>query len=472
MAACMHMGESMKIRCLLVLLFSASLVSSSFGEDVESRLKTLEDTTKAQQQKIEEQQRLIDELKTSLGGPSAPSAAETTALPTPSKPVQTATPGQEGSTAKLTGIFGGSAMTNPYLSLVVNTYFYGSNLKQKELDSRPVPGFTNVPVDARKGFNLDSAELFIFAPVDPYLNLYANIPVTESGTELEEAYFVTSSLPAGLQVKGGKFKSGFGRINAQHPHAWDFVDAPLNYRAFMGPEGMGGEKGVQVTWLPDLPIYLQLGIEALQGENDHLFGAGAKDGPHAFTVFAKTSLDIGDSGTILFGPSFAKGKANISTVADNTTFTGDTDLFGFELVYKWKPSRDRGFILQSEYLYRKQSGDLRTGDVADPGSNVASLTRAQDGIYVQGLYQIGRWHVGARYDLLDLIKKDYVLSGTQQDLGKQPWRATGALEFNPSEFTRVRLQYTRDESSRDGKTNNELYLQMLLGIGAHAAHSF
>ena len=62
--------------------------------------------------------------------------------------------------------------------------------------------------------------------------------------------------------------------------------------------------------------------------------------------------------------------------------------------------------------------------------------------------------------------------GTQQDLGKQPWRATGALEFNPSEFTRVRLQYTRDESSRDGKTNNELYLQMLLGIGAHAAHSF
>jgi hypothetical protein len=459
-------------RLVLVPSLLLTLASPSFGQDVESRLKTLEDTTKAQQQKIEEQQRLIDELKSSLGGANAPGASETAAQPTPIGSGQAAGPGQEGTSAKVTGIFGGSAMTNPYISLIVNTFFYHSELKQSELDSRTIPGFTNVPLGTRRGFNLESAELFIFAPVDPYLNLYANIPVTESGTELEEAYFVTSSLPAGLQVKGGKFKSGFGRINAQHPHAWDFVDAPLNYRAFMGPEGMGGEKGVQVTWLPDLPIYLQLGIEALQGENDHLFGAGAKDGPHAFTVFAKTSLDIGDSGTILFGPSFAKGKANISTVADNTTFTGDTDLFGFELVYKWKPSRDRGFILQSEYLYRKQSGDLRTGDAADPGSNVASLTRAQDGIYVQGLYQIGRWHVGARYDLLDLIKKDYVLSGTQQDLGKQPWRATGALEFNPSEFTRVRLQYTRDESSRDGKTNNELYLQMLLGIGAHAAHSF
>ena len=32
--------------------------------------------------------------------------------------------------------------------------------------------------------------------------------------------------------------------------------------------------------------------------------------------------------------------------------------------------------------------------------------RAQDGIYVQGLYQIGRWRIGARYDVLDLFKKD------------------------------------------------------------------
>ena len=459
-------------RLVLVPSLVLTLASPSFGQDVESRLKTLEDTTKAQQQKIEEQQRLIDELKSSLNGAVAPGAAGTAARPTPSEPGQAAGPGQEGTTAKLTGIFGGSAMTNPYLSLVVNTFFYGSNLKQTELDSRTIPGFTNVPVGVHKGFNLDSAELMIFAPVDPYLTLYANIPVTESGTTVEEAYFVTSSLPAGLQVKGGKFKSGFGRINAQHPHAWDFVDAPLNYRAFMGTEGMGGEKGIQVTWLPDLPIYLQLGIEALQGENDQLFGANASGGPHAFTLFAKTSIEIGESGTILFGPSFAKGKANIPTVADNTTFTGDTDLFGFEMVYKWKPSRDRGFILQSEYLYRRQAGDLRTGDVADPASTVATLMRAQDGIYVQGLYQIDRWRIGARYDVLDLLKKDFILSGSQQSLGKQPWRATGALEFNPSEFTRIRLQYTRDESSRDGQTNNELYLQMLLGIGAHAAHSF
>ena len=459
-------------RFVLVPSLLLTLASPSFGEDVESRLKTLEDTTKAQQQKIEEQQRLIDELKSSLGGASAPVAAGTAERSTPSETRQAAVPGQEGTAAKLTGIFGGSAMTNPYISLIVDTAFYHSNLKQTELDTRTIPGFTNVPMDVRKGFNFNSAELFIFAPVDPYLNLYANIPVTETGAAVEEAYFVTSSLPAGLQIKGGKFKSGFGRINGQHPHAWDFADAPLNYRAFMGAEGMGGEKGIQVTWLPELPVYLQLGIEGLQGENDQLFGANAKDGAHAFTVFAKMSLDIGESGAVLFGPSFIKGKANLPTVADNTTFTGDTDLFGFEMVYKWKPQKGTALTLQSEYLYRKQSGDLRTGDVADPASTVDTLTRAQDGIYVQGLYQIDRWRIGARYDVLDLLKKDYILSGARMGLGKQPWRATGALEFNPSEFTRIRLQYARDESARDGKANNELYLQMQVGIGAHAAHSF
>lgn len=442
----------------LSLFLVLTLVSTALAEEVDERLKALEEKSRIQEEKITGQQIHIRELEQYL----KTTAPEATTTP----PARAAEP------AKPTGLFGGSAMTNLYLSLIVNTFFYNSNLGQAELDSRTIPGFTNVPLGTSRGFNLESAELMIFAPVDPYFNLYANIPVTEEGAELEEAYFVTTSLPAGLQVKGGKFKSGFGRINGQHPHSWDFVDVPLNYRAIMGQEGMGGDKGVQLTCLPSLPVYLQLGMEALQGENDRLFGPNAKDVPHAFTVFAKASLDFGDSSTILLGPSFITGKAAITTIADNTTFTGNTDMFGMELVYKWKPSRDTGLVLQSEYLYRKQVGDLRTGDPADPASTVAPLKRAQDGIYVQGLYQIDRWRIGARYDVLDLFKKDYILAGSQQNLGKQPWRATGALEFNPTHFSRIRLQYSRDESSRDGKTNNELYFQMLLGIGAHAAHTF
>ena len=126
---------------------------------------------------------------------------------------------------------------------------------------------------------LRAAELFLFAPVDPYFNLYATIPVSEEGVELEEAYAVTTFLPEGFQLKGGRFKSNFSRLDAQHPHAWDFTDIALPYRAFLGSEGLGGENGIQLTWLPPLPVYTLLGAEALQGQNDLLFGSNATPAP-------------------------------------------------------------------------------------------------------------------------------------------------------------------------------------------------
>ena len=84
----------------------------------------------------------------------------------------------------------------------------------------------------RNNFNVDAAELLIFAPVDPYFNLYVNIPVTSDGAYLEEAYFVTTSLPEGLQVKGGRFKSNASRYNAQHPHAWDLPNCRWHIALF------------------------------------------------------------------------------------------------------------------------------------------------------------------------------------------------------------------------------------------------
>jgi len=56
-------------------------------------------------------------------------------------------------------------------------------------------------------------------------------------------------------------------------------------------------------------------------------------------------------------------------------------------------------------------------------------------------------------------------------------RYTGMIEFNPSEFARIRLQYGHDRSSylyegERRKINNELVLQFNMAIGAHGAHAF
>ncbi|MCM8788522.1 MAG: hypothetical protein NC907_01900, partial [Candidatus Omnitrophica bacterium] len=143
-------------------------------------------------------------------------------------------------------------------------------------------------------------------------------------------------------------------------------------------------------------------------------------------------------------------------------------LAAFEFTYKWKPSRWKSFTLQSEYMWRKQRGKIEDTLTSD----IHNLKRIQDGLYLQTVYQTGRWGFGARYDLLEPLNDKYNLDGVQTSFGDKPWRASAMVEFNPSEFSKIRLQYNYDKSSRIGKTNNELYLQFIGGVGAHAAHTF
>jgi hypothetical protein len=442
------------LSCMAFMLVFALLSATAFAQDQNERLNKLEESLKSQQVTIDQQQKALDDLKTQATQTSDQSPpAATPALSSP----------------KASGLFGGSAFTNPNISLILDTFGYASNLTNDELANRGIPGFTTQGLDQRKGFNLRAAELSIFSPVDPYSNLYVNLPVTEDGMELEEAYIVTTALPAGWQVKLGKFKSNFSRLDAQHPHAWDFWDIALPYRAFLGGEGLGGEKGVQVTYLPALPVYTQFGGEVLQGENDLLFGPDAKDGPHAFSFFVKSSFDTSDSSTFYVGPSVLFGKTKSRNIIPGAEVAGDSALYGLEAVWKWKPASREALTIQSEYLLLTQSGDstdLATA-VVDP------LRRRQDGFYAQGIYRMNRWGIGARYDLMDIFYNTFEQGGVQQNFRSSPHRETASLEYNPSEFTRVRLQLTHDRSdTATGRTNNEAILQFNFGIGAHAAHSF
>ncbi len=429
----------------ILLVFGAGV--AAYCQDTGEKIKELEEKIKYQQQIIEQLQRELEQLKQTIESEQVQKPAE--------KIVSTSG-----------GLFGSSNLFNPNISLILDTFGYSSNLKDKDLEERNIPGFIKEGIHHRKGMNIHAAELYMFAPMDPFFNLYATIPVTEEGVELEEAYMVTTSLPAGIQAKIGKFKSGFGRLNIQHAHTWNFTDQPLVYRAFMGHEGIN-EKGIQLTFLPKLPFYTQVGIEALAGENEIFFGKDA-GGLKAFSAFAKTSFDVGDYGTILFGPSFIIGDTETDSIEEDHIFRGDTKLAGLEFTYKWKPSRWKSFIFQTEYLWRKQKGNIEDTNTSD----VSRLERTQDGLYLQGVFQTGRWGFGARYDLLEPFNDRYKLAGSDVSFGDKPWRASAMVEFNPSEFSKIRFQYNYDKSSRNGKVNNEFYLQFIGGIGAHAAHTF
>ncbi|RLJ69838.1 hypothetical protein BCF55_0095 [Hydrogenivirga caldilitoris] len=380
----------------------------------------------------------------------------------------------------------------PNISFLLDTSLVLRN--ENNLDTLEVPGFlhghgeehAHGEFNREKGFNLNYGELFLNAPVDPYFELYVTIPFSEEGVQLEEAYAVTRGLPHGFQVKAGKFRSSFGRLNSQHPHLWDFAQQPLIYRVFFG-EGLV-EKGVQINWLAPLPLYLLFGLEVLQGENERSFGVKGftlntkRDGsgsevrigdafrPGLFVGFLKTSFDLG-SLSLLTGLSYALG--NVRSIEEEEAFKGKVGIYGVDLTAKYFVDSYTYIALQSEYIHRNTEGTLyRYDEFGDLTALYAE--KRQGGFYVQAVWQFSRrWRAGFQYNLI--TRNEVREADQREDLPDNLPAYYGVLEFRPTEFSRVRFQLGQNRAlyeEGERKTINELILQLTFAIGAHGAHPF
>ena len=82
---------------------------------------------------------------------------------------------------------------------------------------------------------------------------------------MEEGYLTTLSLPAGLQLKAGRFRSAIGRLNTVHPHALPFIDMPNAYVNYFGDDGLKDE-GLSLSWLlPTKAFYQELLFQVTSG---------------------------------------------------------------------------------------------------------------------------------------------------------------------------------------------------------------
>src|SRR3989449_5396537 len=155
----------------------------------------------------------------------------------------------------------GSQSLNPDMSAILDADF-GWQRRAPQLLSGDDPDLHAEGTRHAVGFTAQEVELAFSAIVDPYFKgeIYLTIP-NLSGIEVEEAFATTTSLPWNLQIKGGSFRSAFGRQNGQHLHVQDFTRRPLINAAFLGADGMRGP-GVQVSWLAPLPFFLTLYGEA------------------------------------------------------------------------------------------------------------------------------------------------------------------------------------------------------------------
>ena len=109
-----------------------------------------------------------------------------------------------------------------------------------------------------------------------------------------------------------------------------------------------------------------------------------------------------------------------------------------------------------------------------------SFDTSQSGWYLQGAWQFyPQWRIGYRYDSLrysslnnGLVSNGIVPAADFPVLANHsPTRNTLMFDWNPSEFSRIRLQLASDKSRR-GLTDNQVFVQYIYSLGAHGAHKF
>jgi len=83
-----------------------------------------------------------------------------------------------------------------------------------------------------------------------------------------------------------------------------------------------------------------------------------------------------------------------------------------------------------------------------------------------------RWRAALRTERLNAGSPDYGLNAAAfVPSSYAPTKNTLMVDFNPSEFSRVRLQVAQDRA-RQGYVDNQVYLQYQVSLGAHGAHGY
>ena len=290
-------------------------------------------------------------------------------------------------------------------------------------------------------------ELSFFAAIDPYARAEF-YPVFEGeGGELnpavEEAFIETLSLPLNLQLKAGKFRQSFGRINLVHRHALPVIDVPAAYENFFGEALI--DQGFSLSWLiPNPAFYQELIFEYTQGPGESPLFARSDGNQLMKLAHFKNFWSLSDNATLELGFSGAIGENELS----ETSRIG-----GIDLTYKWKPRR-RGTYKSFEWQTEFYFSEFETG----PDQDVDSW-----GMYSWMQYQVAqRWFLTGMYSYSNLPQNsDFEEQAIYANVG---WYATEfqKLEFGPKLFT---------EGGFD-EAEFAFRFRWVFVIGAHGAHEY
>jgi len=451
------------------------------SEELRRELEAMRKQLKQMQKQLEKQQQLIDKLSAEKQLPAPAAAAAATSPPSqPPSPAPAPEKAREpwSPTQPITLLSGARGYLNLSFDALMD---FGWSTTP---DVTAIERGDHDPL--QRGFTLPNEEIFLDGAVDPYFKGVADIVFkldqdNATEVELEEVYLTTSSLPWNLQAKAGQFFSEFGRINQQHPHAWDFVDQPLVIGRMFGPEGLRNP-GARLSWLVPTPFYSEVFLTAqnshgdtafsFRNTEDALFGRTPVDRPVRnpgdllYVPRYVASYDLTDSQTIVAGVSGAFGP---NASATDTR----TQIYGADLYWKWKPPWQSGgfpfLSWQTEALGRRY--EAGAGLLERAGMATVALPREtlfDWGVYSQLLYGFRpRWVAGLRGDWVSGDRGTFSPDENRADR----FRISPDLTFYPTEFSKLRLQYNYDHGQLRGD-DSSVWMQVEFLLGSHAAHKF
>ncbi len=308
----------------------------------------------------------------------------------------------------------------------------------------------------KTGFQLQQLEMSLSASVDHYFRFDSNLVFSTGGVEIEEAYVTTLEMPCSLQLRVGQFLSRMGRINATHPHSWDFVDQPFVIGKFFGSEGNRG-LGLELSWLTPLPWYLELSFAVQNATSNasnrsYLGASDTSRGIRDFLYTATIKQFFAPSGNvgIFWGLSAQFGPND--TGHDNRTEIYATDL---HIKYSSTHHPEMFVTLQAEAFFRHRQ---IPHDSLWDGAGYAQLVWNINKEWATGIR--GEYGSGLSNDPLDAFWED------------DRWRATYQATWMPTHFSRLRGQFSVDIPKWQEKPIYALMLSFEILAGTHPAHNY
>jgi len=438
----------------MALLLTGQLPAQD-NTELLNRMKAMEDRIKSLEAEVQSLKQTAVAAPPAVAAAAPPEPTPQPAVPTPQEPVNLGGAGPAASKA-----------LNPDISVIgdfVGAAGYGAN--------RPI-----------QSLEMHESEVGFQEVIDPYARADFFLTFGEHGVDLEEGYITFTSLPAGLQVKAGKMRAAFGKVNTLHNHVLPWIDRPLVNQNLVGGEDGIDDAGLSISRILPAPkgIFLEGIAQIYRGDSENVFQSLRRNDV-ATVEHLHAYRDLSESTNIDIGGSYARGHSPFAN--------GTNQLFGADLTLRWKPLRRaiyHSFVAHSEFIWARTAVSPQGIQFVGGPVATAPVGKAKPfGFYVSGDYQLGRrWFLGGRFDRsqrgqclptnpattspcpISVYPNALDYTHLLQDTG-----GSILLSYWSSEFSGIRAQLRRTRYG-EGLTSNEIMFQFMFSMGAHGAHPF